>query len=183
MVAHKHTEVVSRTPTRTRLKVSIKRRNPQEMARIANAIKADPAVHDVQTNLQTGSIVVHHKPYSNTVENISATLGDLGIILGKVAGVELPVAQGKSDIAESLTDAVADLNQRVGSATDGVIDLRFLIPLGLSGLAIHQLLRNGWQIEAAPWYVLAYYAFDSFIKLHYTQEPSKTQQWYSAAKN
>jgi hypothetical protein len=146
------------------------------MARIANAIKAHPDVHDVQTNVQTGSIVVHHEPYSNTIDNITGTLQDLGIILATITGVEIPVGQGKSDMAEGITDAVADLNQRVGQATNGVVDLRFLLPLGLGGLAIHQLLRNGWQIETTPWYVLAYYAFDSFIKLHYTQDPSQSKQ-------
>lgn len=176
MAVQQHTQVVSRTPTRTRLKVPRSRRTSLEMARIANAIKAHPDVHDVQTNVQTGSIVVYHEPYSNTLDNIAGTLQDIGIILGTVTGVEIPVGQGKSDMAEGITDAVADLNQRVGQATNGVVDLRFLIPLGLGGLAIHQLLRNGWQVETTPWYVLAYYAFDSFIKLHYTQDPSQPKQ-------
>lgn len=176
MTAHKHTEIVSRTPTRTRVKVSQKRRNPKEMARIASAIRANPTVCDVQTNVQTGSIVVHHEQYSNSLENITGTLQDLGIILGKIAGIEIPTEPGKSEMAKGLTDAVVDLNQRVGLATEGIIDLRFLIPVGLGALAIRQLMRNGLQLEAAPWYVLAYYAFDSFIKLHYTHDQSETNQ-------
>jgi hypothetical protein len=82
---------------------------------------------------------------------------------------------GKSEMASDLTTAISDLNKQVGLATNGVVDLRLLVPVGLGALAIRQLLRNGLQIEAAPWYVLAYYAFDSFIKLHYTAEPSTTK--------
>jgi hypothetical protein len=171
MQAQKHTHVVSSTPSRTRLRVSQKRRNPQEMKRIASALKASPEVDEVRTNVQTGSIVVHHAPHTSGLDNIFATLNDLGVILCRVTDVELPFMEGKSVVASDLTGAVADLNQRVGLATNGVIDLRMLIPLGLGALAIRQGLRNGWLIEAAPWYVLAYYAFDSFIKLHYTAEP------------
>jgi len=141
------------------------------MKRIASVLKASPEVHEVRANVQTGSIVVYHAQHSGTLDNISATLNDLGVILSSVAEVELPVMEGKSEVASDLTGAVADLNQRVGLATNGVIDLRMLIPIGLGALAIRQGLRNGWLIESAPWYVLAYYAFDSFIKLHYTAEP------------
>ncbi len=171
MQASKHTHIVSSTPSRTRLRVSQKRRNPQEMKQIANALEASPEVHEVRANVQTGSIVVYHAPHSRILDNLCATLKDLGVILSNVAEVEVPEMQGKSEVASDLTSAVADLNQRVGLATNGVIDLRMLIPLGLGALAIRQGLRNGWLIEAAPWYVLAYYAFDSFIKLHYTAEP------------
>lgn len=173
MPTSKHTHVVSSTPGRTRLRVSQKRRSQEEMTRIAHALKAHPQISDVRTNVQTGSIVVHHSEADGCCHEILATLQDLGIVIGGIAGIEIPSPNGKSAVAEDFTSAVYDLNQRVGEATNGLIDLRLLIPIGLGTLAIRQLLRNGWQIEAAPWYVLAYYAFDSFIKLHYTQEPSK----------
>ncbi len=81
-----------------------------------------------------------------------------------------------SEVASNLTDAVADLNKRVAQATNGVVDLRWLIPVGLGALAVRQLRRNGLKIETAPWYVLAYYAFDSFIKLHYTRTQRQQKQ-------
>ena len=174
MTKTKHTHVVSSTPTRTRLRVSPKRRNPQEMARIARAIKAHPGVQEVKTNVQTGSIVVHHDHTDSSLDELSAILQDLGIVLGKVTDVELPSSEGKSEVATNLTSAISDLNERVGQATNGVVDLRLLVPVGLATLAVRELLRTGWEFETAPWYVLAWYAFDSFIKLHYTAEPSPT---------
>lgn len=171
MPTPKRTHIVSNTPTRTRLRVSNKRRTPQEMGRIAKALKKQPTVRDVRTNLQTGSIVIHHDPKANSLDNIVVTLQDLGVILGHITNVEIPLTEGKSAVANDLTSAIADLNQRVGLATNGIVDLRMLVPIGLGTLAVRQLLRQGLQIEAAPWYVLAYYAFDSFIKLHYTHDP------------
>jgi hypothetical protein len=119
------------------------------MAKIANALKTHPDVQDVRTNVQTGSIVVHHADNDNSLEEFSAILQDLGIVLGSIADVEVPFSQGKSEIAADITSAVKDLNDRFGQTTNGVVDLRLLI----------------------PWYVLTWYAFDSFIKLHYTAEP------------
>lgn len=174
MSTPKHTHVTSCTPNRTRLRVSPKRRNPEEMARITNAIKAHPGVKDIQINLQTGSIVVHHADKKSWLDELTAILQDLGIIFGSVADVELPFSRGKSEVAADLTSAVSDLNERVGLATSGVVDLRLLVPVGLAALALRELIRNGWEFEAAPWYVLTWYAFDSFIKLHYTAEPPKT---------
>ncbi|HEY9848292.1 MAG TPA: hypothetical protein V6D28_02450 [Leptolyngbyaceae cyanobacterium] len=172
MPTPKHTHVVSSTPSRTRLRVSHKRRKSDEMLRIANALKSRTDVHDVRINEQTGSIVIHHSDENGTRENILATLQDLGIILASITGTEMPSMDGKSAVAEDFTSAVYDLNQRVGNITNGIVDLRLLIPIGFALLAIRQAARNGWQIEAAPWYALAYYAFDSFIKLHYTQDKS-----------
>ena len=74
---------------------------------------------------------------------------NLGIILGSATDVDLPIVEGKSEVANDLTSAVSDLNQRVGLATDGVVDLRLLIPVGLATLAVRELIRNGWEFEAA----------------------------------
>lgn len=175
MTPAKHTHVVSSTPSRTRLRVSRQRRNPQEMSRIAQAINAHPEVYEVKTNLQTGSIVVHHEPMDSSLDELSAILQDLGVVLGSMTDVDLPMTGGKSEVAADLTRAISDLNERVGQAANGVIDLRMLVPVGLATLALRELIRTGWEFETAPWYVLAWYAFDSFIKLHYTAEPSSPQ--------
>ncbi|MGQ9872309.1 HMA2 domain-containing protein [Leptodesmis sp.] len=167
----RHTHIVSSTPSRTRIRVSAKRRTPEQMGEITRALQAMPDVYSVRPNLQTGSIIIHYDQTPTVVEDLAATLHDVGVILFNTIDIELPATGGKSGVADDLVKAVADLNRRVGASTEGSIDLRFLIPLGLGGLAIYQLLRKGWQFETAPWYVLAYYAFDSFIKLHYTTEP------------
>lgn len=157
------TRVVSSTPGRLRLRVSQSHRQPGEMKRIASVLEAHPQIKQVRTNVQNGSIIIEHDRDNGTLDNVFATLRDLGIIFGDLT-------QGKSEAAAGLSSAVVDLNKQVEQATNGVVDLRFLFPLGLSALAVRKLLAKGLQFETIPWYVLAWYAFDSFIKLHGTSE-------------
>jgi hypothetical protein len=55
-------------------------------------------------------------------------------------------------------------------ATAGSVDLRFLFPLLLSLLALRQIFTKSPGLKTSHWYVLAWYAFDSFMKLNNTKE-------------
>ncbi|WP_035140245.1 DUF5132 domain-containing protein [Fischerella sp. PCC 9605] len=76
----------------------------------------------------------------------------------------------KSEIARDLINVISDVNTDVGRITNGLVDLRLLLPLGFSALAVRQLFIKGLQIDEIPWYTLAWYAFDSFMKLNTTNE-------------
>jgi hypothetical protein len=73
-----------------------------------------------------------------------------------------------SQAAESLMNTTSEINTRVRQATNGIVDLQLLFPLGLGAIALKQLLQKGFEFEEIPWYVLAWYAFDSFVKLNET---------------
>lgn len=158
------TQIVSSTPGRLRLRVAQPHRQSGDMERIIKTLKAHPQIERVQMNPQHGSILIHHAGDKGSLDDIFATVKDLGIIFGGMT------PYGRTQTAAGVTNAVADLNQRVAKATDGVADLRVLFPLGLGALAVRQLMVKGLQFDIIPWYVLAWYAFDSFIKLHGTQE-------------
>ncbi|MGJ5629745.1 HMA2 domain-containing protein [Nostoc sp. CALU 1950] len=153
------TKVVSSTPGRLRLRVAHSHRQPEKMQRIANALLANPHINQVKTNFHHGSIVINH----DGLENVLATLKDLGIIFADVS-------EGNTEAAAGVSSAVVDLNQRIKQLTHGAFDLRILFPLGLASLSVRQLFKRGLQLEMIPWYVLAWYAFDSFIKLHGTSQ-------------
>ncbi|PPS44061.1 DUF5132 domain-containing protein [Chroococcidiopsis sp. TS-821] len=78
------------------------------------------------------------------------------------------VTRNNSEASEYIINVVTEINKQVKEMTNGVADLRLLLPLGLSAIALRQLLTKGLQIEEIPWYVLAWYAFDSFTKLNET---------------
>jgi hypothetical protein len=137
------------------------------MHRITSVLNANPRVDRVNTNLHSGSITIYHDGKTGSLDNIFATLRDVGIIFADIT-------EGKTEAAAQVTNAVVDLNQQIRQATNAVIDIRFLFSLGLSTLAVRQLLSKGLQLETIPWYVLAWYAFDSFIKLHGTSASSST---------
>lgn len=159
------THVVSQIPGRLRLRVASKHRHPENIEKIADTLAAHPHVEDVRTNYHTGSIVIHHTDHHEIAKDIIATAQDVMTIAGTI--IE------RSEAAVGVSNAVQDLNQRVAHLTNGTVDLRFLLPLGFGTLAVRQLIVKGLQFDIIPWYVLAWYCFDSFIKLHYTSDPLK----------
>ncbi len=161
---HEHTTIVSSTPKRTRIRLSRKRRNPEEMARLAEILNDCSKVRCVSTNLYTGSLVVYHE--HDGLQDIEEKLKDIGVILANAVDLGIP-GEGGTESAYSLADAVSDLDRRLGLATNGFLNLRLLVPLGFGVMAFFQLMRRGLQLEAAPWYVLAFAAVDSYIKLHH----------------
>jgi len=104
------------------------------------------------------------------IENIAAQV-NAELIAEKQASY-LPGAtpkytvNGRSEVAKDMMNVAHDLNNDVAKITSGAIDLRLLLPVGLGTLAVTQLLKKGLQIEEIPWYTLAWYAFDSFVKLN-----------------
>lgn len=80
-------------------------------------------------------------------------------------------ADGVSQSAGEVMNAVSEINAQVGWLTNGVVDLRVLMPLGLGAIALRQLATKGLQIDELPWYAFAWYAFDSFNKLNQTEQP------------
>ena len=143
---------------------AILRRNPKEMHRLAKVLEALPKVSSVETNLHAGTLLVYHKEEAS--KDIRSGLKDMGVILMvAAAGVEMPT--------QSLADAVADLDARLSAATNGLLNLKLLVPFGLGAMALVQLLRRGLQIEGAPWYILAYFAFESYTRLNPSEETGK----------
>ncbi|MDM9381958.1 hypothetical protein QUB80_14735 [Chlorogloeopsis sp. ULAP01] len=169
------TKIVSNTPGRLRLRVAQPQRWATKMQHILKTLKAQPNISQVRMNLQNGSITIQHDDNENSLKNVVTTLQDLGVIFADITGFA-ETTGGKSEVAAGVSDVVVDLNRRVKEATDGVVDLRFLFPLGLATLSIRQLIARGLQLEMIPWYVLAWYAFDSFIKLHGTNQSQSTNE-------
>lgn len=158
------TKIISETYGRLRLRVAPLHRHPQEMQRIAHMLQAQPHVTQVRTNVNSGSIIINHDGQNSTLENVLTTLLDLGVTFADVT-------EGNSEAAEDMKSTIINLNRRFDRATGGEVDLRFLFPLGLSILAVRQVMVKGLELEIIPWYVLAWYAFDSFLKLNSNSQP------------
>ncbi|MEQ9548250.1 MAG: hypothetical protein RIM23_01330 [Coleofasciculus sp. G3-WIS-01] len=165
-----YAELISQTPGRVRLRVAPEYRQSQDIEPLIKLLNERLEIYRVRANIQSGSITIFYAQDYINFEGVWAILQDLGVTFSPIPEQPRNSANGQSDAAASVTYAVTHLNRRVRRATDGIIDIRFLIPLGFSVLAIRQLIVKGLMIEAIPWYVLAWYSFDSFIKLHYTSE-------------
>ncbi|MDR9402001.1 MAG: DUF5132 domain-containing protein [Halothece sp. Uz-M2-17] len=71
-----------------------------------------------------------------------------------------------SVFAEMMIKGMSELDASLRKATQGTIDARSLLSILFAALALRQLILKGFQFDDVPWYVLAWYAFDSFIKFH-----------------
>lgn len=164
-----YARVISQTPGRIRLRVNRPHRQKHKLETIADALKKRVEIYRVKTNIPNGSITVHHGRELLTGEDIRAIVEDLGIIFAEIE--EIPISlNGKSSAAAGISKATTDLNQRVKKITQGAIDLRFMMPFCFAVLSLRQLWLKGLQFETIPWYVLAWYSFDSFIKLNQLEE-------------
>lgn len=156
--------VVSKTPGRIRLRVAPEYRQEQLMNEIKQLVKTfSREVTQVRTNPQTGSIVICFTGETSQFENTFLTLTQSGMILNDIPA-EVTTATSK------VTQKISRFNQQINLATEGSVDLRFLFPLILALLALRQLFSKSPRLNTAPWYILAWYAFDSFVKLNSSNE-------------
>ena len=154
-----HAKIVSHTEKRTRLRVASMHRKSADIKKFVAAVKSLPSVDDVQTNLRTGSILIKHKGV--TRDQFKGVFEDIGCILHSALFPDLPAGKAKLDLPQ----AIADLDVRLG-LIDSSFSLRNLIPLSLGTLSIIQMRRQGIQISTAPWYILVYLAYYTYMKLH-----------------
>jgi len=116
--------------------------------------------------------------FEDLVAEVQAELAEERQAKSNADGQKIPTPGGQSETATGVMSAMAELNERVRWMTNGAADLRLLLPLGLGALALRQVLDKGFELEEIPWYTLAWYAFDSFVKLHNSgevQQPTKSQ--------
>ena len=167
-----HTEIASSTPGRTRFRVPPHHRHQLEMERIASGLQAQSNIHHVEYNAQTGSILVHHDADRTSLEDVKDMMRDLGVVFADLTEAAELVSVGGLEGELDIISALYDLNQRIRELTRGIIDLRFILPLGIGALGIFQLMTYGMQIEVIPWYVLIYLAIDLFIRLNFNPYPT-----------
>jgi hypothetical protein len=114
---------------------------------------------------------------TETIENLVAEVNtDLMIRKQEQFDCEteqISFSDERVDLPKELNKAISNINSDLVQMSNGLLDLRLLFPLGLSALAVRQILIRGWQIDEIPWYALAWYAFDSFSKLNLDGEISE----------
>ena len=157
--------LLSQTPGRVRLLLAPEFRQAEQMKRIASVLSERLEIYWVRTNVTVGSLTIFYPEEGSSWAQIGSVLSDLGVIFPAQSSA-MSLTQNQSQAAAVLSTEAATLNQSFFNATGGTVDLRFLMPLGLSALALRQLLVHGLQLGAIPWYVLGWYAFDSFVKFH-----------------
>ncbi len=154
-----HAIVVSAIPGRLRLRLTGRWRAGDELRRVSEALEELTGVTEAKVSQRTGSVVVRFEPGAVGREDLGARLSRLGLELGPATSTAPQSGPGRVAAGARALDGL------VQQGTGG-LELRLLVPVGLGLLAARQALVAGHELRRAPWYVLGWYAFDSFLKLN-----------------
>lgn len=174
--------IVSHAPGRMRVRLHPDHRATADLKQVERDLVGQAGVASVETNARTGSVLVHYDRRTLSKEDVTAMLHDVGIVAMELLGAE-EVSEGLSEdlagdlvaqrgaaphssTATGVLDALTDFDRRLSELTGGKLDVKLLVPLGLGTLAVRQILTSGLGLAEVPGYVLLWYTFDSFYKLH-----------------
>jgi hypothetical protein len=162
--------VVHRTRHRFRLKLSPEDRSPARMAALRARLESTPGVVGTQVNPQTGSILVQHEG-NVLLEDLLERAGLTENVLVDAFPPRLreQVRSEASQVAQGLADFFFQADAELSRATGGWLDLKMTIPLGLLGAGVWRLAAEGAGILEVPPYLLLWWSFDTFVKLHQPQ--------------
>ena len=141
--------VVSAVPGRIRIRAT-RAAGRDRRATLVEEVSSWDEVTSVEARASSGSVVVRFDPAH--AHDVADRLLALGVDLR--AGVPSPVP---ADAAAAASWANAAVARRL----DGT-DLRTLVPLGLGLMAARRAMRGEERLSEAPWYVLAWYATQTF---------------------
>ena len=161
--------IASDVPGRLRVRLRHPRPAERHMRRVRVHLSQQSGVSTVVTNSTTGSITVTYNRHERSAEDVLAMLRDVGVIAERTAEAlgEPGPHMGPSTTAEGIQAALNDLDVRISQVSGRRVDLKLLFPLGLGALGFRQLLVAGLGIQQVPAYMLLWYAFDAFWKLHH----------------
>lgn len=154
--------VVSAIPGRIRLHARCARRAPDVLLDVAEELAGRPEIVNVVVKSASASLIIRYDPRTTDQATLAAVLRELGVSAAPLERTAPATASRPSALA-TLEHAGSALNVQVMRVTDGQ-DLRALVPLGLGLLALRQAARGRGRLDDAPWYVVGWYAFDSFWK-------------------
>ncbi len=166
-----YAEVASHVPGRLRVRLHPDSRKPEVTEQIKKALEGQQGVHEVEVNHLTGSIAVKYDTEVHEHTGIFGLLEDLDVIVGTLTEAphleEVSDGQGHSEVAVTFAGALDDVDRRIYALTGRKIDLKILLPLALAGFGVWQIMQYGLMIEVIPGFLLIWFAFDAFLKLHH----------------
>ena len=179
-----HGRVAHTVPGRVRIKLNPQALQDDQATTMRLALLALPEIEEVQTTPRTGSIVIFYDAGQLDVHRLIRRLRDARLLAldppvrDPYAGQTKPL----SETARRIHQTFHGVDMQLSQITSGRWDLRSVMPFALGALALRQLLANPGAIATAPWYVFAWYAFDSFWKLNQGQavdHPSEVDEFDS----
>ncbi len=150
--------IASSVPGRLRLRLPTTSAGRTALAAATAELGAHGELLVAESRPRSASLVVSYDP-GRTVD-VWVRLRELGL---RIPDAPVGASVEARDPGSRVMTAAKALDAVVPRFTSGH-DLRTLIPLTYGLLAARQLVRGEQRLQNAPWYVLAWYASESFQK-------------------
>ena len=167
-------QVVHASPGRLRLRIPPAAPDTDALGTAERALTGVAGVQQVRPNALASSLVVHYDGGEVSVSVLLDALARAGLTVVDSSPPPAPAPAGdRSRVARSIESFFGSADGEVTRLTNGTADLRTLVPIGLGALALREILAG--RVGAAPWYTLAWWAFDSFLQLHHRPASPPTE--------
>ena len=164
--------VVHRVPGRMRVRFARGSVTPEALSRMRATVLKVRGVDRCEASGRTACLLVHFDEAAFDVRRFARAVGGLaepGSPNGTVIVATSDARdQGPSRLARVINVRLRLLDRRLRRATGDRVDLRTIVPIGFAGLALREIVVNSARLPAIPWYVLLWYAFDSYLRLQDT---------------
>ena len=173
--AAKPARIVHQVPGRIRIKVTGAKEDSEYFAVVQRLISELAGVESVRVNATSSSIVIGYNPSDPAFHFRLRQNGAVGTWLdlteddGIFAEVDDAVTTGvrylkqHSRLAESVVCTAEQLDTSLRKASDGYLDLKVLLPLGVAAAtSLHKARGKGTPM----WMTMGIFAFNAFLSLH-----------------
>ena len=164
--------IVHRIPGRMRIRFGRGTVTPEALSGLSATVLKVKGVERCEANGTTACLLIHFDEAGFDADSFAVAIGGLAEVTspnGTVI-VAAPDArdEGPSRLARVINVRLRLLDRRLRRATGDRVDLRTIVPIGFAGLAIREIMASSARLPAIPWYVLLWYAFDSYLRLQDT---------------
>ncbi len=168
-----HASLESCIPGRARFRLIKTENLINEFDTIIEFLKGLSGVIDVVGSVETGGVLVIFDNNQLKIVDIIRLATEEGVFSLIDDNLENNERQSTeiSEIGARIVGYLREIDQRINSATGGLIDGKTLIPLILFAIAIKRILSNRTRF-AAPWYTLIWYAYSIFMHWHHPEKQS-----------
>jgi hypothetical protein len=173
--AAKPARIVHHVPGRIRIKVTGAREDSEYFSVVRRLISELSGVESVRVNATSSSIVVAYNPsdpvFRVRLRDSSAVSEWLDLTEGGglFAAMDDAVITGvrylerHSRLAESVVSTAEQMDNSLRRASDGYLDLKVLLPLGVAAAtSMHKARGKGTPM----WMTMGIFAFNAFLSLH-----------------
>jgi hypothetical protein len=173
--------IAHHTHGRTRMKVPSGKGNQAVLDHFQQALSAVPGVERVETNIDTGSVIVHYDPRMKVqfecalcdhidehhahgeAHAAAARPGDeIEDAMSKIQAEAEFLAQ-HSDTARALVDMCKGLDHQIKLSTNNAVDLKIVLA---AGLTVYTFVAIGAHAATPMWVTLALFGLNHFAELH-----------------